>query len=91
MARMKESLTQESSASNDVFEIKTILLFCIRYARVNLMTCPEGAEGVAATLRKEGFTVKVCQAFFSREKGGEGGGGDVAHSFSTSFSFERVN
>lgn len=34
-----------------------------RYARVNLMTCPDGAKGVAATLRKEGFAVKVCEHF----------------------------
>lgn len=25
------------------------------------MTCPDGAKGVAATLRKEGFAVKVCE------------------------------
>lgn len=33
-----------------------------RYARVNLATCPEGVEGVAERLRKEGFEVQVMRS-----------------------------
>lgn len=39
--------------------VAVLMLFDFRYARVNLVACPEGAKGVAAALQKEGYAAKV--------------------------------
>ncbi|CBN78702.1 conserved unknown protein [Ectocarpus siliculosus] len=60
LAEAKVSAGLSKDASNESLLPKSARRHIFpRYARVNLVACPEGAKGVAAALQKEGYAAKV--------------------------------